>query len=958
MIKKILSLLVFSLALLNVQSFAGSPTISSFSPSSGSVGTLVTIVGTNLGSPTAFTIGGVNAILVSDTSVIVSNKGDTLVGLIMPGAVTGTLSITTAGGTVISGSNFTITATPYPGLQQGNKLVGTGAIGTANQGYSVSISADGNTAIVGGNGDDNSYIGAAWVYTRSGGVWTQQGNKLIGTGAVGKAYQGYSVCISADGNTAIFGGENDNSGAGAAWVFTRSAGTWTQQGNKLVGTGAIGKAKQGWSVSISADGNTAIVGGSADNSNIGAVWVYIRSGGVWTQQGNKLVGTGAVGQSYQGTSVSISADGNNAVLGGYYDNSGIGAAWVYTRSGGVWTQQGNKLVGTGAIGTANQGHSVCISADGNTTIVGGYYDNSNIGASWVYTRSGGVWTQQGNKLVGTGAIGSTVYQGSAVSISADGNTAVLGGYYDNSGIGAIWVYTRSGGIWTQQGNKLIGTGWVRYPFQGFSVSISTDGYTALVGGGDDNSKIGAAWIFVPCISPTIPILGTSSSANCGTQTTTLNILTGTLNNSTSWQWYSGSPGGTSVGSGTSIAVSPSVTTKYYARGEGCGAPGLCDSVTITVNPIPTVMANEVSRVTCYGGANGSATVSVTGGTLNYTYLWSNGISGVTGISGLTAGTYTVSVTDAKGCTNSSTISISAINLLPDTPAICSVTVDTLSKYNIIIWNKPVNSFMRYYLIYRDTANNAYGLIGKIPFSALSQFTDTVRSKYAANGDPNISSWQYKIAVEDSCGNISALSPYHKTLFMQNSSGNFSWNNYLIEGQAVPIPELSNYLFQRDSISNGNFKTIATLSASSTAYTDPQYATYVNTASWRAITAWSISCTPTARMESSYSTTKSNVKTNAGIATGLAKQLFLESVKLFPNPTDNVFDLEFPGGYKSYQISIFNLLGDIVFTKEISGSSSVNNKYIETIDVSRFAKGMYSLSIQTETMKVFKKLVVQ
>ena len=107
--------------------------------------------------------------------------------------------------------------------------------------------------------------GAAWVYTFSGGVWTQQGNKLVGTGAVGSAEQGISVALSADGNTAIVGGYEDDGGAGAAWVFTRSGGVWTQQGGKLVGTGAVGNAGQGVSVALSGDGNTAIVGGHNDN---------------------------------------------------------------------------------------------------------------------------------------------------------------------------------------------------------------------------------------------------------------------------------------------------------------------------------------------------------------------------------------------------------------------------------------------------------------------------------------------------------------------------------------------------------------------------------------------------------------------------------------------------------------------------------------------------------------------
>jgi hypothetical protein len=86
----------------------------------------------------------------------------------------------------------------------------------------------------------------------------------------------------------------------------------------------------------------------------------------FTQQGGKLLGTDAVGASFQGYSVAFSSDGNTAVVGGLGDNAFAGAVWVYTRSGGVWTQQGSKLVGTGAVGAAQQGSSVALSADGNT----------------------------------------------------------------------------------------------------------------------------------------------------------------------------------------------------------------------------------------------------------------------------------------------------------------------------------------------------------------------------------------------------------------------------------------------------------------------------------------------------------------------------------------------------------------------------------------------------------------
>ena len=226
----------------------------------------------------------------------------------------------------------------------------------------------------------------------------------------------------------------------AAWLPVAPAlAQFSQQGPKLVGTGALGAAQQGDSVSISADGNTAIVGGHYDNGGAGAAWVYTRSAGVWSQQGAKLVGTGAVGAAYQGYSVSISGDGNTAIVGGYADNGTAGAAWVYTRSAGVWSQQGAKLVGTGTVGTANQGRSVALSADGNSAIVGGYNDNGGAGAAWVYTRSAGVWSQQGAKLVGTGAVGAA-YRGYSVSISADGNTAIVGGPIDNGSVGAAWVW--------------------------------------------------------------------------------------------------------------------------------------------------------------------------------------------------------------------------------------------------------------------------------------------------------------------------------------------------------------------------------------------------------------------------------------------------------------------------------------------------------------------------------------
>ena len=391
-------------------------------------------------------------------------------------------------------------------VAQGAKLAGAGAVGAAGQqGTGAALSSDGNTALVGGPGDNNG-TGAVWVFTRSNGVWTQQGNKIVGTGAAGSALQGASVSVSADGNTAIVGGPSDNGFAGAAWVFTRTNGVWSQQGGKLVGTNAAGAASQGFAVALSGDGSTAIVGGANDNNGFGAAWVFTRSNGAWIQQGGKLVGTGGAGApQQQAFSVALSADGNTAIAGGIGDNNNEGAVWVFTRSNGVWTQQGNKLVGTGGVGTIQQqGNSVALSADGNTAIAGGNGDNNDAGAVWVFTRSNGVWSPQGDKLVGTGAAGSA-QQGAAVSVSGDGNTFIEGGFNDNNASGAAWVFTRSNGVWSQQGGKLTGAGAAGSKVsQGSSVAVSGDGNTALIGAFGDNNNAGAVWPFVKSASPALP----------------------------------------------------------------------------------------------------------------------------------------------------------------------------------------------------------------------------------------------------------------------------------------------------------------------------------------------------------------------------------------------------------------------------------------------------------------------
>ena len=193
----------------------------------------------------------------------------------------------------------------------------------------------------------------------------------------------------------------------------------------------------------------------------------------------KLVSTGGNNPD-QGWSVSVSRDGNTLAIGGPFNNDAIGTAWVFNRSNATWLQQA-QLVGANYIGSAPyQGWSVSLSNDGTTLAVGGQVDDYTtgkgaIGATWVFVYSGTTWTQQA-KLVGTNVIGDLSSQGFSVSLSGDGNTLAVGGPYDdgsptNGGVGAVWIFVRSGTTWTQQ-SKLVGINSLGYALQGWSVALS------------------------------------------------------------------------------------------------------------------------------------------------------------------------------------------------------------------------------------------------------------------------------------------------------------------------------------------------------------------------------------------------------------------------------------------------------------------------------------------------------
>jgi FG-GAP repeat len=269
-------------------------------------------------------------------------------------------------------------------------------------------------------------------------------------------------------------------------------------GPKLTGRGEIHRGEFGWSVALSADGTTAAVGASNDDSptfdstagvlsqGLGAVWVFTRSGSAW--RSTKLVGHGETGPGQFGDAVALSADGDTLVVGAPADGGGAGAVWTFVRERGAWRQFGAKLAP--APGGSAFGTSIALSGDGRTVLVGGSFAGGGTGAAWVFVRAGAGWKRQA-ELAGRGESGTGQF-GRKVALSADGSTALVGAPSDDGGAGAVWTFARSGTGWQPAGGKLTAGAGVDF---GSAVALSADGAHALVGGSLDAGGAGAAWAY-------------------------------------------------------------------------------------------------------------------------------------------------------------------------------------------------------------------------------------------------------------------------------------------------------------------------------------------------------------------------------------------------------------------------------------------------------------------------------
>jgi len=201
-----------------------------------------------------------------------------------------------------------------------------------------------------------------------------------------------------------------------------------------------GKSPGRFGISVSVNGDTALIGAPLDEDHTGAAYVYVRTGGVWTEQAKLLASDGA-SEDWFGSSVSI--DDDTAVIGAFLENNWTGSAYVFIRTGGVWTEQ-KKL--TSSDGATEGWFGRSVSVDGDTAVIGAPRDHENgfdAGAAYVYVRTGGVWTEQAKLLASDGEEDDSLgFAGSSVSLS--GNTAVIGASGDDdngSAAGAAYVFT-------------------------------------------------------------------------------------------------------------------------------------------------------------------------------------------------------------------------------------------------------------------------------------------------------------------------------------------------------------------------------------------------------------------------------------------------------------------------------------------------------------------------------------
>lgn len=381
----------------------------------------------------------------------------------------------------------------------------TASDGEAADLFGSGVAVAGDTAVVAASRDDDAGTdaGAAYVFAKSGTHWVQSA-KLHAADGEANAHLG--AALATDGTSIIVGApfqSSDTSGSGAAYVFVRAGDGWVQEA-KLIADDRFSEQQLGISVAI--DGDTAVVGTIEDDDNgsrAGAAYVFVRAGGAWTQQAKLLATDGAASDQF---GISVAVAGDTALVGAWGDDdlgNSSGTAFVFTRAGGAWTQSAKLLASDGGDGDQ---FGVSVALSGDTALIGANLDDNengtDAGGAYLFVRAGDAWTQQAKVIAADGGGGDQF----GTSIGLSGDVALIGAPQSSGeGVGAsagtAYVFTRDDGSWSQS-SELTASDGTGAEFFGSLVAVSGD--TALIGAFGDSTHgddAGAAYLFGPPRAP-------------------------------------------------------------------------------------------------------------------------------------------------------------------------------------------------------------------------------------------------------------------------------------------------------------------------------------------------------------------------------------------------------------------------------------------------------------------------
>jgi hypothetical protein len=345
-------------------------------------------------------------------------------------------------------------------------------------GLTVSLSGDGQTALVGAPGRT---IGAAYVFVEHGGKWSEQQELDSPAGSAQDSYGG-SVTLSGDGATALVGAYTGNGLRGIVYSYARRGDGYVRDGQITAPDGTAGDAF-GAAVSLSGLGNVALIGAPDHNGDAGAAYLFAHGAPSWREQ-REFQDPVAPGEAY-GFSVSEAADGLTGVVGAPLADSAQGAAYVVSEL----DSSQHTLVGSATPATSLFGLSVSIDALAGRVLVGSPSANFGEGAAFIFGRAGGGWAQS-QELVPTNPGGSDAF-GYAVALDDLGNVALIGAPGRNGTAGGAFTFAGDGTL--SQQRELAEPTPVQGDEYGYSVAVDALGSELLVGAPYRDDAQGAAW---------------------------------------------------------------------------------------------------------------------------------------------------------------------------------------------------------------------------------------------------------------------------------------------------------------------------------------------------------------------------------------------------------------------------------------------------------------------------------